>query len=406
MPPPQHSAGELAEIGAEFRRNGFTVDNIDDYRTAMAKLPGAWECGHRGAISLNRARVRKSRDCKACALKVKGRAHSQRSTENPHRPSASRRAAAYLQFHRNGFAPTRISDYRLTTDRIDGLWSCGHPGKVSLAKVATTVGACPDCAFAGRADKTRNDPDRVARLFLMNGIRLLEPYQDANRKMRGMCLRCGTVSGNYLLRYVQSPRGWGRGCRPCSDRFNPIMQPLSRDEVFDRVRAAGITPAPDAVYVNSSTKVPGVCNRCGWQVEVTLAVIGGGSRPRCGCTTSGYKRQLPGFMYLMERPAFGGGMEQQFGITNVPGHRIRQHQARGWQLLDIVGPFDGGRVADTELELKRWLRTRGIRMPQTAENWHTYDLEVSSVEALSAVTGVRSLLRGSGRIANKGARRQ
>ena len=86
------------------------------------------------------------------------------------------------------------------------------------------------------------------------------------------------------------------------------------------------------------------------------------------CATYGYDPTRPGWLYLMERPG-----EQQIGITNVPEQRLRFHETRRWELLDIVGPASGVRIQRVERELKAWLRPNFGRIPGTHENWYVVE---------------------------------
>ena len=79
----------------------------------------------------------------------------------------------------------------------------------------------------------------------------------------------------------------------------------------------------------------------------------------------------------MERPG-----EQQFGITNVPDSRLRRHRANGWNLLELIDPFAGQQVLDTEVLVKRFLNNQLGTIEGTEENWNTVKLEVSSLSEL------------------------
>jgi hypothetical protein len=56
----------------------------------------------------------------------------------------------------------------------------------------------------------------------------------------------------------------------------------------------------------------------------------------------------------------------QLGITNFPTHRIRDHELRGWTLLDVRGPADGQYIRDLERDAIRALKRRGAVFAKSA----------------------------------------
>jgi hypothetical protein len=103
------------------------------------------------------------------------------------------------------------------------------------------------------------------------------------------------------------------------------------------------------------------------------------------CSVSGFKKTLPAWFYLLQRPG-----EQQLGITNFWEKRFRIHSQFGWSEVEVVGPFPGDQVLDLENKLKQWLRREVGLVPGTHENWFTARLEVNSLAELKAVSGVET----------------
>ena len=87
----------------------------------------------------------------------------------------------------------------------------------------------------------------------------------------------------------------------------------------------------------------------------------------------------------MSRPG-----EQQFGISNVIEQRLQVHRRDGWVDLEIIGPFPGDLVFETEQKLIQWLKKSIGTIPGKRENWSTTVLEIVSLKDLFLISGVSS----------------
>ncbi len=103
------------------------------------------------------------------------------------------------------------------------------------------------------------------------------------------------------------------------------------------------------------------------------------------CAEFGFKESLPAWFYLLQRPG-----EQQLGVTNKLRNRLHRHAGFGWSEVEVVGPFPGAEVLETEKRFKRWLRKEVGLVPGTHENWYTAKLEVKSLAELKARSGVET----------------
>ena len=120
--------------------------------------------------------------------------------------------------------------------------------------------------------------------------------------------------------------------------------------------------------------------------HIYSATIGNRTNGGSGCPSCceyGFNPTKDTWLYLMARPG-----EQQFGITNVPSLRKRQHASVGWVPLDWHGPAIGYSVLAIETELKRWLRNTYEPIEGTTENWQTTFFEVQTLKELCALGGV------------------
>lgn len=105
------------------------------------------------------------------------------------------------------------------------------------------------------------------------------------------------------------------------------------------------------------------------------------------CTEFGYDPNSRAWIYLMERLG-----EQQLGITNDLKTRIRRHEKRGWDLLQVEGPHPGDVVASLERDLKKWLKKEVGTIDGTTESWSLARLQVSSLLELCNRSGVKTNL--------------
>ena len=108
----------------------------------------------------------------------------------------------------------------------------------------------------------------------------------------------------------------------------------------------------------------------------------------CGCpecTEYGFNPGKDAYFYLMERPG-----EQQFGITNSVKDRMKAHKRYGWMKVEVVGPFPGHSVVETERKLKHWLRLNIGLIKGSTENWLTKNMEVKSLAELKEISGIET----------------
>ena len=117
-----------------------------------------------------------------------------------------------------------------------------------------------------------------------------------------------------------------------------------------------------------------------WKTTASSRTIDGTGCP--SCAKYGFKQAEQAWLYLLQRPG-----EQQLGITNDPETRLRKHGQKGWQEIQLLGPFPGAKALEAEKTLKRWLRSEIGLIARTQENWLTSRLEVQSLQELKAISG-------------------
>tara|TARA_Y100001968_G_scaffold277014_1_gene271611 strand:+ start:1927 stop:3621 length:1695 start_codon:yes stop_codon:yes gene_type:complete len=105
------------------------------------------------------------------------------------------------------------------------------------------------------------------------------------------------------------------------------------------------------------------------------------------CAETGFSVDKPAWFYLLEREG-----EQQLGISNYINKRIRFHQTFGWKQVDLVGPYPGNIVLETERKYKRWIKEHIGLIKNKTENWQTKDLKVDSLKDLKLKSGIETTI--------------
>ena len=127
------------------------------------------------------------------------------------------------------------------------------------------------------------------------------------------------------------------------------------------------------------------CQKCGQEWESAIV-----SRQRTGCPRCagyGFDQTAEAYLYLLRKENEG---LQQFGITNYPERRLKEHKKNGWEVVDVVGPADGYWVVSTETQLGNFFREKDLLLPRNyadkfdgyTESWVSSELSFSSVSEL------------------------
>lgn len=157
---------------------------------------------------------------------------------------------------------------------------------------------------------------------------------------------------------------------------------------------------PSSFGTSSKYAVWWLCSKCChlWKTRICHRVAGNGC-PNCNRCT--FKVQNQAWMYLLKRPG-----QQKVGITNkIDGkdNRLTHHRGNGWNILDVIGPYQGRPLKDLENRIKAGLDSKGIPRGKLAfrewfdgysEAWQTVDFEVSSIAMLLTVLGVGGIEHG------------
>jgi hypothetical protein len=118
-----------------------------------------------------------------------------------------------------------------------------------------------------------------------------------------------------------------------------------------------------------------------WRTRIVNRTHGGDCPT---CHPHGFNKSKPGWLYLFERPG-----ELQVGVTGSVARRSQEHGLTGWELIDVVGPFDGEVAWNLEQALVAYVYTQVGALRGFREAWSTANLEVRTVRDLAAEAGIR-----------------
>jgi len=278
------------------------------------------------------------------------------------------------------------ADEVTTVSTVMGSWRCANHGEPYPSTIRNRVEGrgCPYCAgkriLVGFNDLATVRPDLAAEILD------LDPTTITVGTQKIATWRCDNHPEPYTTPVVE--RTVGRGCGYCAGKkvlqgFNDLAT-LRPD-----IAAEMLSPDPRTVLRGSLIVATWRCSTCRreWRKSVRSRTSDDSGCP--DCNLGGYDVTKPGYLYLMQRIG-----EQQVGITSHPETRIKVHERKGWELLDVTDAMNGQRAFDIELLVRRWLRKQGWVASRTHENWSTGDLEVKTLRELFDLAGVEDTAMG------------
>ena len=215
--------------------------------------------------------------------------------------------------------------------------ACGHARstEVSSLRKGSRCGKCFGSTSKGVIDYQRQFDDIL--VLAVNGSRAIT--------VKYQCGHVATTQSGHLQK--------GKRCAQCS--------PNAPKDVLEYQ-----AESPDLLVLKVESSfavtVKGACSHV-WTAHASSLREG----HRCSkCAKSGYNPSKPGWLYFMERPG-----EMQVGITSVPDQRQATHAREGWQLVEMDGPHDGTTILNRENAIKKHLKSNGLLIEGTQENWAT-----------------------------------
>jgi hypothetical protein len=260
-------------------------------------------------------------------------------------------------------------------------WRCpsGHEYAMRVADRTVDGALCPYCqgkrVLTGFNDLATTHPELASQC-------LDDPTTISAGSGKKVLWRCGeghewrSVVGNRATKNIGCPYCSGQRTLPGFNDLATVSPGLARQAVdFDCT----------TVTYRSGKKV---LWRCGegheWMATIASRSNGAGC-PSCAVT--GYDPNKRGYLYLLTHPDWE---MTQVGISNVVQHRIKDHERRGWEVLDVRGPMDGLVAQEWEASILRFLRASGVTLgPMVAgrfsgrtESWLTREFPIAKIAEL------------------------
>jgi hypothetical protein len=186
----------------------------------------------------------------------------------------------------------------------------------------------------------------------------------------------------------------GGGCPACAGTQISVTNSLATypdlAAEFHPTKNDHLTPAD--VLAGTSKRFWWQCSidpRHEWVAAVAPRTARGVGCP--SCAIGGFDPAKDGWLYFMCDDHRG---LLQIGISNVPEQRLRHHEGRGWQLIDVSQGMPGDLARQWEREILEAIRRRGAMRPKDVgmptfdghtESWVRQSLPVGSLAELRAM---------------------
>ena len=77
------------------------------------------------------------------------------------------------------------------------------------------------------------------------------------------------------------------------------------------------------------------------------------------CAIGGFDPNSSGWLYFLKHPEWE---LLQIGITNFPQDRLKKHESRGWEIIEVRGPMDGLITRGWETSILQMLKRHGAKL--------------------------------------------
>jgi hypothetical protein len=196
-------------------------------------------------------------------------------------------------------------------------------------------------------------------------------------------------------RIIYPRLGWvRRGSQACKWCAGVVIDAdTARAMMIER---AGLEPLEP--YPGVRTPWPCRCLKAGHLVAPTLGGVNSRGSGCADCAQSGFKRDAPALLYLMEHPRLNAA---KVGVCGTDTGRIEKHVRRGWRQFRVM-EFGAGRMAEAlEREVLAEWRSSGAHPVRDGEE--TYDgwTETISLEATTAQAVWEGVLELSGMVLSR-----
>jgi hypothetical protein len=302
------------------------------------KLRKPWKClhGHKWEALIS-SRISNSSSCPYCAGQLPIKGVSDLKTLYPQIASE-----AY------GWNPEEVT----SMSGVKRDWKCpkGHIYSTAVGHRASENTGCPYCD----GKKILEGFNDLAHLFPNLAIEAdgWDPKTISASTHKSMPWRC--VLGH---RWSTSPNARTNSKTNCPYCANKKVLPGFNDvgTTNPKLAAEIISPPPSSITEFSHTTVQFQCSQ-GHTWKTKMAYRQSGERGCPSCANSGFDPNKDGWLYFLRQENWGF---LQIGISNVPETRLSLHSQFGWELIELLGPFDGQLVRDYERLLLKHIKNQG-----------------------------------------------
>ena len=250
---------------------------------------------------------------------------------------------------------------------------CGREVAPRLNSVQRGHRACMYCSG------NRIDPKVATTTMKKARLKPLVQFPGAHAAWSCRCTRCGNIVAP-TYRAVAA----GGGCRICNDTA------IKPEVAAAAMRGAGLEPLVS--YPGANVPWRCRCTKCGEKVRPCYSTIQRGSGGCWFCRESGFKVGLPAVVYLVVHDKLHAA---KVGIANKTAsrHRIGQHEANGWRLLESV-EMSGSRALTIEDDVLTWWRVdlglpvfvAQAKMPQGG---YTETVDATGIDLAATIRRIR-----------------
>lgn len=342
---PAAAVAEMRASGLEPMEAFVRTDAPWRSRCLNPLCPGLW-MGYPAAIAPRLTDVRQSTGsgCKYCARR-------EIRPERARQQMIERGVEPLVPYPGRAYAPWQS---RCLND------GCRRDVDPSYANVVLNgQGGCLHCAGTARVPEAQaRDEMRAA------GAEPLEPYPGVNSRWRCRCLAPECPGPPSRIIY---PRlGWvRRGAQSCKWCAGVV---IDADRAAETMRTvAGLEPQEPYPGVRERWKC--WCDQHKGYVWPTLGSVNSRGSGCVECAVSGFKRDQPAQVYLIEHPE---RKAVKVGICNIGTRRIERHEGRGWRRYKVLDFELGSHAELLEREVVAEWRSEGwlpVREAEPYDGW-------------------------------------
>lgn len=247
---------------------------------------------------------------------------------------------------------------------------------------------CPSCTNRvlnkGYNDLATRRPDLISQAQF-------DPYNTIYVSQNVVRWKCDKKECSYEwnLRLFNRSKNKNISCPSCSNRvLNKGYNDLATKRP-DLAAEALFNPTEYTTVVRIKKRWKCSQKNCGhvWSATIKSRTKVGTGCPKCA-HGGGYNKELPGYLYLIERTYYGK-LQTQIGISNYPKQRLATHKRNRWQPIEILGACEGKQISEIEqMFLKKIKKQYNIRTGKKAfskkfdgytEAWWSNDYPVTSI---------------------------